>query len=151
MSSILNHKCDCGQEQYISFGHPQKSFTHKWNCEKCNTKHSQFVEEWISSKGKKNDEVIYKNDSISFLHILITTDKDMKVVPVDTLQWNDFRGRRDEEQHGGWLTLEEISNQLGNRGVIYVWVESPLHGAIYQFGNYNNSDWQLYCKTPGYA
>ena len=66
----------------------------------------------------------------------------------------DFEDAKYTEALGQCLTLGDISNQLtekGVYGVVYVWVESPMYGAIYIFGNHDNENWHLYCKTPEYA
>ena len=47
------------------------------------------------------------------------------------------------------LTLKEIAEQM-NSPMITVFVESPLHGEIYQYGNYGDEWWQI-GETGGYA
>jgi hypothetical protein len=53
------------------------------------------------------------------------------------------------------LTLDEIKKQLtnlygGKTPFITVFVESPLHGEIYQYGNYGDDWWQV-GELSGYA
>ena len=153
MSRVLNHKCSCGYEYGVSFGHPEKSFTHKWVCEMCEAEHSHYVEEWISSKGSQNDVIIHNGDSTTLLRIFTSFSDSGKFIPLDILKWNEYEDLYEAAMFGGWLRLEDVSNQLSEKGhmIIYVWVESPCYGVMYQFGNYDNKTWHLYCKTPGYA
>ena len=48
------------------------------------------------------------------------------------------------------LTLDEIRNQMQGSFLITIFIESPLHGEILQYGNYGDS-WYLIGKTCGYA
>ena len=71
-----------------------------------------------------------------------------RIVPNESLRWND------PEEEFGWLTLNEIRDQLEDMGienVIYVWEDTPLRGTIYQYGNYNPKTWEEYGQTKGFA
>lgn len=52
------------------------------------------------------------------------------------------------------LTLKQIAQQMRHRwctfGVFYVWVETPLKGKIYCYGN-EGEYWTEYGTTQGYA
>lgn len=55
------------------------------------------------------------------------------------------------------LTLDEIKEQIrekycmsGNFGMITIFINSPLHGEILQYGNYGDS-WYQIGETCGYA
>lgn len=48
------------------------------------------------------------------------------------------------------LTLREIAEQLSDQGIITVMTHSPLHGEIYQYGNYGPEWWRI-GDTIGYA
>ena len=45
------------------------------------------------------------------------------------------------------LTLQEIIEQLNPKGVVYVWVDSPLRGEIFMY----DGRWQEHGDTKGYA
>jgi len=52
------------------------------------------------------------------------------------------------------MTLNQLSTQLyamGERGIITVVVEGPMHGDIFQIGNYSEMKWGLHGTTRGYA
>lgn len=53
------------------------------------------------------------------------------------------------------LTLEEIYKQVrdlfNGHAIITVFVSDPLHGYIYQCGNYRDGHWMKYGTTIGYA
>ncbi len=75
--------------------------------------------------------------------------RDECLVDIEDLTWVD-------DGYGvGCLSLESIEHQLFNLGyrpVIYVWVETPLEGVIYEFGNYStNFGWAIHGHTKGYA
>ena len=71
----------------------------------------------------------------------------------DMLEWH--------EQEAEWaymtiktLTLSEIYEQLKDKmedRMITVFVESPLHGEIFQCGNHEEGKWEKYGSTQGYA
>lgn len=72
----------------------------------------------------------------------------------ELLQW-----RFDEElaaalhwglQDAKVLRLSEIAEQLPSGQVISVIVESPLHGEIYQYGNYHDGKWYQIGSTHRY-
>ena len=51
-----------------------------------------------------------------------------------------------------FVTLGDIRELLGSRKIITVWVDGPLHGEVYQTGNYpGEKDWRLYGQLMGYA
>ena len=59
-----------------------------------------------------------------------------------------------DEEGGYCLTLYEISKQINeilDRTIIEVRVESPFGGVIHQTGNYNDSLWYQQGTTRGYA
>lgn len=81
---------------------------------------------------------------MSFVRIIV----DEKIIPNDTFDWHD------DDEYGGWITLEEISErlkQLGFPPVYYVWEDTPLRGTIYQYGNYHPERWEEYGSTRGFA
>ena len=56
-----------------------------------------------------------------------------------------------------YLTLNEIKEQIGDKyrmsgsfGIITIFINSPLHGKILQYGNYGDS-WYQIGETCGYA
>lgn len=56
------------------------------------------------------------------------------------------------ETYGEWLTLDEIAHQLkGKTHMITIFVDQPLHGEIWQYGNYNDGTWYRIGETIGYA
>lgn len=64
---------------------------------------------------------------------------------VDDLEWREVDGEE-------ILSLKEIYEQLkGKCYMITVFVDSPLHGEIYQCGNYGDGLWVEYGTTKGYA
>ena len=60
----------------------------------------------------------------------------------DLLRWNTEEGKS--------LTLAEIARQLPSGQIITVIVNAPLHGEIYQYGNYPDEKWYLIGTTQGY-
>ena len=60
------------------------------------------------------------------------------------LSWREV----DEEEV---LTLKEIYEQLKGERMITVFVDSPMHGEIYQCGNYGDGLWDELGTTKGYA
>lgn len=161
VTELICKSCGHKWQGYKSFGHPEKTFNHLWKCEKCGAENSHTVEEWINSCGAQNDEVITLNDSFSFVRIFsFDNHGNAHTFPLTSFQWNKFENQEDEDGEG-WLTLNEIGNQLLSMfskkditecdEVVYVWVESSLYGAIYVFGNYDKTTWYLHAKTNGYA
>ena len=78
----------------------------------------------------------------------------IRIIAHEEVVSNDLFNWHDPEQYGGWLTLKEISDrltQLGYQGVFYVWVDTPLSGTIYQFGNFLPRGWIEYGSTIGFA
>lgn len=146
--------CDHTKETYVSFGHPDSDFDFPWTCDKCGKDNAEHIKAWIDVKGPKNDAVIYQDNSCDNVKIF---NSDMTVFSTDKFQWNLFEDEQEAECFGGYLTLEDISGQIKKLlkseyiGVIYVWVESPLYGVIYQYGNYNDGMWRVHGKTNGYA
>lgn len=72
------------------------------------------------------------------------------VLDNDELKWHKLHKNSKER----YLTLKEIYQQLkekGYEGVIYVWIETPLGGTIYQCGNYEEGQWIKHGNTRGYA
>lgn len=72
----------------------------------------------------------------------------------NTLDWHKkFVNGLDMEV--GTLSLTEIYEQIkavcGGSRVITVFVENPLHGEIYQCGNYEDGKWVKLGNTMGYA
>ena len=161
MSRILTElecrHCKTTTPIHISFGHPENTFHHKWTCGVCGKENLIEVKEWIPSTGSQNEVEVYKSDPTSTVRVFSFGWSDLATTyPLSTFQWKDFRDPRQTEELGGWLRLKDISDQLKERtepciGVIYVWVESPLYGAIYQYGNYCDDEWLLHAKTKGYA
>lgn len=162
MSRIVTSMiCDhCGHEWqgYTSFGHPEKTIKHKWSCEKCGAENVYIVEEWIKSSGAQDNVRVYNNDTINILRIFRTDSEAIRCFSQKEFKWKAMsKGDGMFEWADGALTLKDISDQIKRQngtdyiGVIYVWIETPLCGAIYQYGNYDDNAWRLYCKTPGYA
>lgn len=60
----------------------------------------------------------------------------------DRLKWREEDGQK-------ILTLKEVAEQLNAR-LITIFVDTPLKGMIYQYGNYGDSWWQI-GETCGYA
>lgn len=80
----------------------------------------------------------------------------LTLVPLSQFAWNAPEDETMAEVHDGWLSLKEIGAQLKSMGyghsVFYVWVESPLHGVMYQFGNYGDIPyWIEHGEMAGYA
>lgn len=88
-----------------------------------------------------------------------------KDVPLDILigflpripfDQNKLEWKKEEQLEGAeYLTLDDIAEQItkliGGRTTIIVWVESALHGEIYQWGNYSDQAWYKHGDTKGYA
>lgn len=165
MSRIITElKCDaCSHkwEGYKSFGHPEKTFNYVWKCAKCGSQNSYTVEEWIKSEGSQNNVIVNLHDAVSFVRIF-SFDKDSNAYafPLISFVWKKFNDEESNDFLGGWLSLEDISDQImqmrskehrNDCSIIHVWVEGPLYGTIYQFGSYDETTWRLHSKTKGYA
>lgn len=76
---------------------------------------------------------------------IFTLDQEGNIcsIPQRFLRWED-----------DCLTLKQLAKQLRKRrrtsGTFYVWVETPLKGKIYCYGNYGEF-WIEYGETQGYA
>lgn len=98
-----------------------------------------------------NDMAVYRNDGIEYACVFTKDINSISSIDPDKLDWH--KDAEDVE----YLTLQEIGDQVyilsgGIMPVLYVWVEGPLRGEIYQTGNYPGcDDWILYGKTNGYA
>ena len=70
-------------------------------------------------------------------------------IPNDTLRWNN------PTEYGGSLRLNEMAEQLSkqrNHDERYVvWVENPLDGAIYRYGNFEPKQWEKVGTLDGYV
>jgi len=95
---------------------------------------------------------LLKTDSVNYTFIYLGSVSNLK--QVDDLEW-----RKDYEylEYFGVaaerLTLKEISDQINKRypnHIITVFVDGPLKGRIYQYGNYGDY-WIDYGETIGYA
>lgn len=94
--------------------------------------------------------VIHRNAPMEGLYIFAIGP--ISEISKSVLDWHTSEG----EAKAGYLTLEEISNQIrtkmgGECPVLYVWTERPLHGEIYRYGNYYPEHWELYGTTKGFA
>lgn len=118
-------------------------------------KRHQENQKEVAERAAKLAKTVVVNNDMYAITILIGG----MVVPTSHLKW---RKEYYSYQHGGEtyqeehevLTLQDISNQLeksNHRNVITVWVESPLEGTIYQFGNYHDNQWHEHGTTRGYA
>jgi hypothetical protein len=90
---------------------------------------------------------IYAQDYISTVNIMCY---DLPV-PLSSLKWKEERPEHAPEDVFMWLSLADISKQIGNeRGIITVTVEGPLDGIIYRYGNRCDS-WEIVGRLCGYA
>lgn len=95
------------------------------------------------------DEVVVENLTTEILY----TDLKANTVLYDNLQWHE------EEYEGGYLTLNEIFEQImknekiSNVPIIKVIHESGLWGVIFQIGYNDELDrqWIVHGITKGYA
>lgn len=111
--------------------------------------------------GNINDTVIWNNLTLNT--IIVGLDK-KRILESNELKWNKGYGMED-----GYLTLEEISEQIREIEIsrirktiederflqdyhpfITIIVESGLYGTIYQYGNYGPT-WVEHGTTKGYA
>ena len=161
---ITDMRCDsCGTvwHGYISFGHPESNFDYIWTCEGCGCKNKQVVKAWvdITDQSGCNDVEICRDDPTTIVRIFMGHDI-LRSFQFTDFEWREYDGEDAEpmtECFGGYLTLEDIGDQIrmmlksAHVGVIYVWVEHPLDGVIYQYGNYSDDIWRKHGKTNGYA
>lgn len=102
------------------------------------------------ARSKFDNAKIYLEHPINNLKILITMGEEIKNINTSQLSW-----KNSNSDEGKYLTLKEISDQvfiMHERGVLYVWIENPSNGVIYQYGNHNDyPHWELHGKTKGYA
>lgn len=108
---------------------------------------------------KFNDLRVYRNaNGVETTCIFFKDINSITSVPVDSFKWHTDDGEDEfERENNSWLTLQEIGEQvralkLSDFNVIYVWVDTPLEGYIYQTGNYpGDTSWVLHATTRGYA
>lgn len=99
-----------------------------------------------------DDTTIYRNDMGGYSSCIFQKGiTSVQTIPADMFSWNH------DDNLEEYLSLREIWEQaqkfLGRRHpVLYVWVDSPLRGEIYQCGNCpENPHWILHGVTEGYA
>ena len=103
-----------------------------------------------------NDTIIFRMDGASSACIFLKEACSIQTIPSEKFKWHCDDGGEFEEL-GDYLTLQEIGDQVremfrGHTPVLYVWVDHPLRGEIYQTGNYPGDDaWILHGETKGYA
>lgn len=94
-------------------------------------------------------KVFYRGDDI--FYVFVSSLHGMDQVDPNTLPWKKLD---EPSMYGGpeeYITLDDIRKALEGR-IITVWTESPLHGEIYQTGNYpGETDWRLFGQLMGYA
>ena len=96
-----------------------------------------------------NDIIIYLFDGNESACIFTKNINSIETIQAEKLEWHE------DEDADKYLTLQEIGEQVRSicdDPVIYVWVDTPLRGVIYQTGNYSGSDaWIEHGTTMGYA
>ena len=106
-------------------------------------------EQQVRRMERCNDTVIYLFEGSESACIFVKDINSIETIPADKLDWHEH------EDSGKYLTLQEIGEQVRSfyeDPVLYVWVDSPLRGVIYQTGNYSESDaWIEHGTTIGYA
>lgn len=105
-----------------------------------------------------NEITIYKDAPMECAYIFIKdASGNIKSIPHDFFKWNEPDTEDDAEWISGYLTLQNISDQIDEKfgrlpGAVFVWVEHPLHGEIYQIGNYPDCNfWIKNGTTKGFA
>lgn len=100
-----------------------------------------------------NQKKVYCYNPAGYGCLIIASNNEKVLVDNEKLKWH--REECGGGYHEEYLTLEEIGMQLkdlGYKGVFYVWIETPLSGVIYQFGNYGEIKyWIEHGTTKGYA
>lgn len=92
-----------------------------------------------------NDLEVCKFDIGGTTATYVYTGSFRNLEKVDDLKWREVDGEE-------ILSLKEIYEQLKDKcRMITVFVDSPLHGEIYQCGNYDDGLWVLHGNTKGYA
>ena len=92
--------------------------------------------------------IIWRSDGVTSLKITV----DDEHCPDSDLEWNINEEAAQETGDGGWLTLNEISDQIKELGlgqIIEVRQENTMYGAIFQFGN-SADEWREQATTVGY-
>lgn len=98
-----------------------------------------------------NEILICEFDGVTECAVYVGGMSNLKKVN-DKMRWRyDARISRECFDPAKVLTLDEIAAQLSEESrIITVITNGPLHGVIYQYGNYGN-EWWLIGKTWGYA
>lgn len=96
------------------------------------------------------DITVCLDDGVTMVGIYKGYADGWESVPYHKLDWhvknNEYMGEI------RYLTLKEIWQQLKcYKKPITVVISSPLHGVIYQCGNYVEEKWVKYGETRGYA
>ena len=103
-----------------------------------------------------NDKLVPRMDGVSSDCIFVKDICSIYSIPPGMLKWHTDDPSGFYES-GEYLSLQEIGEQVrklygGHMLPLYVWVDSPMHGEIYQTGNYPGDDsWTLLGQTKGYA
>lgn len=99
-----------------------------------------------------NDLTIVRFDGVTMSSVYIGFVNELHDI-TKRLNWRKI----DAEEYGyhaEGLTLKEIYDQVSKdmgRPIITVFVNDPMHGEIYQCGNYADGKWVKYGTTIGYA
>jgi hypothetical protein len=98
--------------------------------------------------------VIYREDGVTL--VSITVGGHGKYCPTTNLVWHTDEDAEAMTGDGGWLTLDEIRDQIWEREgyniIIEVREDGPLSGVIHQTGNQPKSKaWHEQGTTRGYA
>ncbi|WP_312694088.1 hypothetical protein [Caproiciproducens sp.] len=104
-----------------------------------------------------NGVTVYKDAPMECAYVFIKdTHGNIKTIPHSFFKWNE-PSTEESEWITGYLTLKNISDQIREKlghlsGVVFVWIEHPLRGEIYQIGNYPDCDfWIENGTTKGFA
>lgn len=105
------------------------------------------------SQDSLDDTEIIRFDGITVSAVYIGFLEDMKCITKE-LPWRKDGEPMEYGQSVEWMTLKDISDYANRKypnAIVTVFSSSPLHGEIYQYGNYRDVGWVGYGRTMGYA
>lgn len=100
-----------------------------------------------------DDTEIIRFDGITVSAVYVGFLGDMKCITKE-LPWRKGDEHMEYGQPIEWMTLKDISDYASRKypdAIVTVFSNSPLHGEIYQYGNYLDVEWVEYGRTMGYA
>lgn len=141
-----------GKNYFLTREEALKNFeAHRAEYDKQAVTSAAFNEQKRLGAKVKDGKTFWRGEETFFVFVRRGLER-IEIVDSRKLPW-----KKDEEaaEYGGpeeYITLGDIREALGEHQIITVWACGPLHGEIYQTGNYpKETAWRLYGQLMGYA